>query len=76
MISNRHSWYDVTLTSHCLSVSSTAFTISIPCTGKKTGIASMYLSLAIAHSNGYAIDGSPLKLLIRKRCIAFGERRR
>ena len=36
----------------------------------------MYLSLAIAHSNGYAIDGSPLKLLIRKRCIAFGERRR
>ena len=50
----------------------TAFTITIPCTRGKTGIASMYLSLAIGHSDGHEIDGSPLKLHIRKRCIAAG----
>ena len=50
-----------------------AFTVSIPCTGETTGIASMYLSLAIRHRSGQPIPGSPLKLHIRKRCIAFCE---
>lgn len=46
----------------------TAFELTIPCTRTEEGIASMYMSLAIANSSMYQIPGSPLKIHIRKSC--------
>ncbi|KAK2158068.1 hypothetical protein LSH36_178g06035 [Paralvinella palmiformis] len=54
----------------------TVFQMTIPCTGKKTAIASMYIVLHIHNSLlGRAIPGSPIKLHLRKRCIAFESKR-
>ena len=48
------------------------FQITIPCTGQKTGSPLMKIVLDITDSRGRPIQGSPLKLLLKKRCIAFG----
>ena len=50
-----------------------AFQMSIACTGRVTAVASMYIALHIVDSRGNSIPGSPIKLHLRKRCIAAGE---
>ncbi|KAK2186189.1 hypothetical protein NP493_212g12010 [Ridgeia piscesae] len=50
----------------------TAFQMSIACTGRVTAVASMYIALHIVDERGESIPGSPIKLHLRKRCIAFG----
>lgn len=45
--------------------------MTIPCTGQVTAIASMYIVLQIHNSLGMPVPGSPLKVHLRKRCIAF-----
>ena len=48
------------------------FEMAIPCTGRVTAIASMYIVLQVHNSKKRPIPGSPIKLHLRKRCFAFG----
>ena len=52
---------------------SSAFQMSIACTGRVTAVASMYIALHIVDSQGNSIPGSPIKLHLRKKCVASGE---
>lgn len=51
------------------------FQLAIPCTGRLTGIASMYIVLHISTARGERVPGSPLKFHLRKRCLAFENRK-
>lgn len=51
------------------------FQLAIPCTGKVTGIASMYIVLQVYTARGERVPGAPLKFHLRKRCIAFESRK-
>ncbi|XP_045165919.2 wnt inhibitory factor 1-like isoform X2 [Mercenaria mercenaria] len=47
------------------------FQMSIPCTGKEEGVAHLVLGLRIMDQNNRPINGSPIKLRLRKRCHEF-----
>nr|XP_011418865.1 wnt inhibitory factor 1 isoform X2 [Crassostrea gigas] len=47
------------------------FQMSIPCTGRDTGIAGLELGLQIFNKNGRPIRGSPMKLKLKKQCNAI-----
>lgn len=49
------------------------FQMSIPCTGRDTGIAGLELGLQIFNKNGRPIRGSPMKLKLKKQCNAIGQ---
>lgn len=51
------------------------FQLAIPCTGRVTGVSSMYIVLQVYTASGERISGSPLKFHLRKRCIAFENRK-
>ncbi|ELU17704.1 hypothetical protein CAPTEDRAFT_165770 [Capitella teleta] len=48
----------------------TTFKMNLPCTGKLTGSASMYIALQIHNSRGAKVPGCPLRIQLRKQCIA------
>ena len=47
--------------------------MSIPCTGKVEGIASLLITMYIKNYYGHLIRGSPLRLRLKKRCNKFGK---
>jgi hypothetical protein len=50
------------------------FQMSIPCTGKEKGVASLLLGLRIFNnSSGLALDGTPISFTLKKHCEAFGK---
>ncbi|XP_041350202.1 wnt inhibitory factor 1-like isoform X2 [Gigantopelta aegis] len=49
----------------------TVFQMSIPCTGKNKGIASLVLGLNIYNRRRLPIEGTPISFTLKKQCTAF-----
>ncbi|KAK6174910.1 hypothetical protein SNE40_013470 [Patella caerulea] len=49
----------------------TVFQMSIPCTGKDEGVASIVLGLHIYTTSGHAVHNTPIIFKLKKRCTAF-----
>ncbi|XP_046580627.1 wnt inhibitory factor 1-like isoform X1 [Haliotis rubra] len=50
----------------------TVFQMSIPCTGKEKGVASLLLGLRIYNNrSGLALEGTPISFTLKKECHAF-----
>ncbi|KAL5013895.1 hypothetical protein ScPMuIL_008165 [Solemya velum] len=49
----------------------TVFQMSIPCTGKQKGVATLILGLQIFNKIRHPIRGSPIKIKLKKECEAF-----